>query len=254
MSERLHEEHRGATAILTLDHAARRNALSMALRRQVIDALDRLESDSAIRAIVLTGANGHFSAGGDISDMNAIDLAAGRDRFRITARLVRSMVHHSKPIVAAIEGWCAGGAIGLALACDTVVAASDARFVASFGRIGLMADLGLAHTLPRRVGEGRARQIMLYGDTFSAAHAEQIGMVDHLAEPGKALETALARAAAFAAAAPLPVAMTKAFLARGLDAALELERDYQSALFGTADHAEGKAAFLDKRKPVFTGT
>ena len=250
----LREDRRGPIAILTMNAPKRRNALSMAMRRLMIGALDRLESDRDIRAIVVTGEGGTFSAGGDISDMDATDLAAGRDRFRISHRLVGAMIHNAKPIIAAVEGWCVGAGMSVALCCDTIVAAADARFMASFGRIGLIADLGLPHTLPRRVGEGRARQILLYGETFGAEQAERIGLIDHVVAPGTALEAALARAALFADAAPLPVALTKAFLARGLDEALALERDYQSALFGTADHAEGKAAFLGKRKPAFTGT
>lgn len=249
----LRQDRQGATAILTLDYPARRNALAMEMRARMVEALDALESDRDVRAIVVTGAGGTFSAGGDISGMNATDLAAGRDRFRLTHLLVSAMVNHAKPIVAAVEGWCVGAGLSLALCCDTIVAASDARFAAGFGKVGLIADLGLPHTLPRRVGEGRAKQILLYGEQIAADHAERIGLVDHVVPPGLALDKALERAALFAEAAPLPVALTKAFLARGLADALALERDYQSALFTTADHAEGKAAFLGKRKPAFTG-
>lgn len=247
------QERRGATAILTLDYPQRRNALAMEMRARMIDALDTLESDPGVRAIVITGSGGNFSAGGDISGMHATDLAAGRDRFRLTHRLVSAMVNHARPIIAAVEGWCVGAGLSLALCCDTIVAAADARFAAGFGKVGLIADLGLPHTLPRRVGEGRARQILLYGEQIDAEQAGRIGLVDHVVPAGTALDKALERASLFAEAAPLPVALTKAFLARGLADALALERDYQSALFTTADHAEGKAAFLAKRKPVFTG-
>lgn len=249
----LREERQGATAILTLDYPARRNALAVPMRARLVGALDTLSADRAVRAIVITGADGVFSAGGDISGMDAADLAAGRERFRLTHRLVSAIITHAKPVLAAVEGWCVGAGLSLALCCDTIVAASDARFAAGFGKVGLMADLGLAHTLPRRVGEGRARQILLYGEQMTADEAGRIGLVDHVVAPGAALPAALERAARFADAAPLPLALTKAFLARGLADALALECDYQSALFATADHAEGKAAFLGKRKPVFTG-
>ncbi|MDP9095204.1 MAG: enoyl-CoA hydratase-related protein, partial [Pseudomonadota bacterium] len=181
------------------------------------------------------------------------DLAAGRERFRLSHALVRQMIKLRVPIVAAVEGFCVGAGLSLAMCCDTVVAADDAQFAAGFGRVGLMADLGLPHTLPLRVGQGRARQILLYGERIGAAEAERIGIVDHRVAAGQALEAALARARQFADAAPLPVAMTKQFLSAGLDAALDLERELQAALFLTADHAEGKAAFLGKRVPVFTG-
>ena len=249
----LREARDGNTLVLTLDNPARRNALAMELRRALADAFERAEADPGIRAVVLTGAGGTFCAGGDISDMSATDIAAGRERFRLTHHLVRLIACGSKPVVAAVEGFAVGAGLSLALLCDTVVAAEDARFAAPFGAIGLVADFALPHTLPLRVGQGRARQILLYGERMDAPTAERIGLVDHVVPPGTALDSALARAAQFADMAPLPVALTRSFLARGLDAALEWERDTPAALFTTADHAEGKAAFLGKRKPVFTG-
>jgi enoyl-CoA hydratase/carnithine racemase len=248
------QEHReGTTLVLTLDYPERRNALAIPMRRKLVEALERAESDRSLRAIVVTGAGGTFCAGGDVSGMDVTEIPAGRERFRLSHTLVRLMVKSSKPIVAAVEGWCVGAGLSVALCCDTVVAAADARFMAGFGRIGLMADLGLLHTLPRRVGDGRARQILLYGEQMEAAEAERIGLIDRVVPKGSALEAAMERAARFAEAAPLPVAMTKDWLAQGLDAALDWERDVQSMIFLSADHAEGKAAFLEKRAPRFRG-
>ena len=247
------EARDGPTLLLTLNTTERRNALSMALRAALIDALDRAEHDADLRAIVLTGAGGHFCAGGDISGMNVSDLAAGRERFRVTHHLVRLMVHSAKPIIAAVEGFAVGAGLSLAVCCDTIVAAEDARFGTGFGRIGLIADLGLNHTLPHRVGMGRARQLLLYGEHIDAVAAERIGLVDHVVPPGTALAFARDRAQVLAAAAPLPLALTKRLLAEGLDAALDQERDLQSTLFLTEDHREGRDAFLAKRKPVFRG-
>ncbi len=249
----LTETRDDATAILTLDYPARRNALAMPMRQALGDALERIEGDPAVRAVVLTGAGGTFSAGGDISGMNAADFAAGRERFRVTHRLVRLLVKASKPAIAAVEGHAVGAGLSLALCCDTIVAGEGAQFAAGFGRVGLVADFGMLHTLPLRVGQGRARQILLYGERLGTEEARRIGLVDHAVPAGGALDAALGRARLFHAAAPLPVAMTKQFLAAGLDAALEWERDTQAALFLTADHAEGKAAFLDKRAPRFAG-
>lgn len=242
-----------ATAILTLDQPARRNALAMPMRRAVVDAMERIEADPAIRAVVVTGSGGTFSAGGDISNMDAADLAAGRERFRITHQMVRLLVKSSKPIIAAVEGYAVGAGLSVALCCDTIVAAENSQFAAGFGRVGLVADLGLLHTLPLRVGQGRARQILLYGERIAAPDALAISLIDHVVPSGAALEAALARARLFHTMAPLPISMTKQFLAAGLDAALDWERDTQSMLFLTADHAEGKAAFLGKRTPEFTG-
>lgn len=249
----LREDRDGATAILTMDYPERRNALAVPMRVAFIEALERIEADASVRAIIVTGAGGVFSSGGDIAGMDAASLGAGRERFRVTHTLVRLMAKGSKPIIAAIDGWCVGGSVGLALCCDTLIAAADARFMLPFGKVGLIPDLGLLHTLPQRVGAGRARQMMLYGETIDAATAERIGLVDHLVPTGTALTAALERAQRFAALAPLTAAFTRQHLAEGLDAVLDWERDTQSALFLSADHAEGRDAFLAKRPAVFKG-
>jgi 2-(1,2-epoxy-1,2-dihydrophenyl)acetyl-CoA isomerase len=243
----------GATLVLTLNNPQRRNALAMPLREALIGEFERIETDRGICAVVLTGTGGTFCAGGDITAMDVKTLADGLERFRITHRLVRLMIRCSKPIVAAVDGFAVGAGLSLALCCDTVVAAEDARFAAGFGRIGLIADLALNHTLPARIGMGRARQVLLYGEQMDAAAGQRIGLVDHLVPQGAALEFALGRARALADAAPLPVALTKGLLADGLDQALERERELQSMLFLTADHVEGREAFLAKRRPVFKG-
>jgi 2-(1,2-epoxy-1,2-dihydrophenyl)acetyl-CoA isomerase len=247
------EQRDGTTIVLTLNNPQRRNALAMPLREGLIAAFERIEADRTIRAVVLTGAGGTFCAGGDITAMNVKGLADGLERFRITHRLVRLMIRCGKPIVAAVEGYAVGAGLSLALCCDTIVAAEDARFGAGFGRIGLIADLALNHTLPARIGTGRARQVLLYGEQMDATTGERFGLIDHVVPKGGALDLALRRAKTFADAAPLPVALTKGLLADGLDLALERERELQSMLFLTADHAEGREAFLAKRRPVFKG-
>ncbi len=249
----LREDRDGAVAILTMDYPERRNALSMPMRVAMVEALERIEGDSSLRAIVLTGAGGVFSSGGDLAGMDSSNLTVGRERFRITHQLVRLLVKGSKPVIAAIDGWCVGGSVGLALCCDTLIAAADAKFMLPFGKVGLIPDLGLLHLLPRRVGEGRARQMMLYGETLDAVAAEKIGLVDHVVPTGPALTTALERAQRFTKTAPLTTAFTRAYLAEGLDAMLEWERNIQSALFLSADHVEGRTAFLEKREAKFEG-
>ena len=247
------ESRDGATAVLTLNQPARKNALAMKMRHDLIAAFERLETDADVRAIVVTGADGTFCSGGDISAMNAADFAYGRERFRVTHRLVRQMVESGKPIIAAVEGWAAGAGMGMAICCDTVIAAADAKFVSPFGRLGLIPDFALLHTLPRRVGEGPARQIFLRGEAFDATHAAKIGLVDEVVARGTSLARALTIAAGFADAAPIPLAMIKSYLAHGLAEALDWERTTQAAMFLTADHAEGRDAFLAKRAPKFIG-
>ena len=250
---RLLAERDGPVLVLTLDNTARKNALSPPLRAEMEAVLDKAEGDSGIRAIVVTGAGGTFCSGGDLSAMQVGGPLQGRERLRPAHRMIRFLVAGSKPVVAAVEGWAAGAGLSLACACDTVVAAEDARFMAAFGKVGLMADLGLPHTLPHRVGLAKARQILLYGEPIDAAEAARIGLVDHVVPKGKTLEKALERAHLLAKGAPAAMALTKQLLANGLDAALEQEKHFQALLFLSADHAEGKAAFFEKRPAAFTG-
>ena len=120
--------------------------------------------------------------------------------------------------------------------------------------MGLVADFGLLRTLPLRVGHGRARNILLTGEAVGAAEAERIGLIDAMVPEGEALNAALAKAAAVTRNAPLPIAYTKAALGIGFEAILDWEREVQSALLLTQDHAEGRAAFAEKRPPVFQGS
>jgi enoyl-CoA hydratase/carnithine racemase len=241
-----------ALVTLTLNAPERRNALSVAMRRALADALEEIEADRSVRVVILTGTGEHFCSGGDLAGMEVGSLAEGRERMRQTHRLVRLMVQARVPIIAAVEGWCAGAGISLACASDHVIAGEGARFVASFGKVGLLPDLGLLHTLPLRVGQGRARELLLFGETVDASRALAIGLVDRVVPAAEALAAARQRAALLAAQAPLTLALTKAALAAGLEAALAREQDIQAALYLTPDHAEGKAAFLEKRPPRFS--
>ncbi len=241
----------GAIVTLTLNSPERRNALSVAMRHALADAFEEIEPDRSVRVVIITGTGEHFCAGGDLTGMQVASIAEGRERMRQAHRLIRLMVTARVPVIAAVEGWCAGAGISLACAADHVVAGAGARFVASFGKVGVLPDLGLLHTLPARVGEARARDLVLFGETVDAARAGAIGLADRVVAAGTALATARERAAILASQAPLTLALTKAALAQGLDAALAREQDMQAALYLTPDHAEGKAAFLEKRPPRF---
>lgn len=246
----------GAVATLTMTYPARRNALSLSLREQLHDRLAEALADEQIRAVVLTGAEGVFSAGGDISSMDGITPLGGRARLSRLHRLIRLMIGGNKPLVAAVEGYAVGAGLSLAAACDVVVSAEDTVWSCSFNRIGLMADMGALWTLPARMGLGRARRIMLTAERFTTAQAEAWGLVEQTAPKGEALAQAQALAAEIAERAPGPVGMTKQWLARGpldLEAALAAEVEAQAVLFGTEDFAEGRRAFMEKRPPQFRG-
>lgn len=249
----LHESRDGPVLTLTIDYPARRNALALPLRERMAAVLEAAEGDATVRAIILTGAGGVFCSGGDISGMDVSSALSGRERLRRVHRVIRLLAAGSKPVVAAVEGWCVGAGLSVACASDVIVAAEDATFMAGFGKVGLMPDLGLPYTLPARIGAGRAKQLFLFHRQIGAAEAERIGLVDEVVAPGQVLAVATERARFLAEQAPAPMALTKAMLAAGLDAALEVERHYQTTLFLTADHAEGRDAFLSKRAPRFTG-
>lgn len=249
----LEETRDGAVAVLTLNEPAKRNALTLALRTALAEAIDRIELDPTIRAVVLTGGLKSFSAGGDLTAMQAEGLGNGRNRLRAMHGIVRAIVKSSKPYIAAVEGAAVGAGFGLALCCDTVIASAEARFIAAFPRVGLVADAGLLLTLPLRVGIGRARQILLYAEPVQAEPALAMGLVDEVVPAGSALDRAIACARKFEALAPLSAAFVKEYLAGGIDAVLDWERSTQASLMQTCDHVEGRTAFLDKRPPRFEG-
>ena len=256
MAELVVVESAGPVRVIRLNYPAKRNALSLELRAVLIAAVEAAMDDPDVRALVLTGNGGAFCAGGDISSMQNVAGVGGRDRLAKLHRLVRLLAAGPKPVVAAVEGYAYGAGMSLALLCDQVVAASDAKFCCSFNKVGLMPDMAALWTVPQRVNAGWARRLMMLAEEVDGETAHRIGLADHLAAPGQAFAAAMAVAERFAAAAPLPIAYTKAALARGpqpLDALLAQEADSQTLLFNSEDFAEGRDAFLGKRKPVFRG-
>jgi enoyl-CoA hydratase/carnithine racemase len=243
----------GGIRVLTLSEPERRNPLGHPLRIDLSRALADAENDDSVRGVVLTGAGGHFCGGGDIRDQGERSAAAHRERFAVIRDMVLRMTGFSKPLVAAIEGWAAGGGMALALACPTIVASREARLVASFTKIGLIPDMGLLATLPARVGPGRARRIILSNPRIDAVEAERIGMVDIVCDAGTACDRAVDLAREEAAEAPLPRHFVTDWFARDIAAALDYERSIQPMLLNSADAAEGRAAFFEKRAPRFAG-
>lgn len=241
-------------ATLTIENEARRNALSMGVRLAMRDHLRAAMGDPAVRVIIITGAGAQFCAGGDLSTMGALSPWAFRKRLDIVHDIIKLMVTGPRPVIAAVEGHAAGGGLSLAVAADLIVAADNATFTSSFVRVGLAPDMGLAHLLPRRVGLGPARRLMLTADPMKAPAALGIGLVDQMVAPGQALAEARALALRMATLAPTALATTKRLLARApadLDGAMELEAQAQALLFSTDDFREGTAAFLEKRPTVF---
>lgn len=251
----LEVERRGRVRVLRLADPARRNAINLEMRRSLASALSEAEQADDCRVLVITGAGGSFSAGGDLASMTG-ERAAALDRLHAIGDVIRLIVHSAKPVVAAVDGYAYGAGLSLAAACDAVVAATDARFGCSFSGVGLTADAGLHWSLPARVGAGRARLMIMSGRPVDATTAQAWGLVDEVVD-GPSLDAALALARELALRAPLSLAATKAILAHeggaGLDEVLAREASAQVGLLASADFAEGRAAFFAKRRPEFSG-
>jgi 2-(1,2-epoxy-1,2-dihydrophenyl)acetyl-CoA isomerase len=251
-------EVEGAVATVVLDRPEALNALTIPMKAELLRALRDVERDRAIRAVVLTGAGRAFCAGQDLHerlqpDATPLEIEVG-ERY---APIVRQLATMPKPVIAAINGVAAGAGASLAFACDLRIAAEGARFVLAFARIGLVPDSGATWLLPRLVGLGRAAELAYLSDPVDAAEALRIGLVNRVVPDDALMPEALALAHRLAEGAPRAIALTKRALARGLESSLDEALEYEAALQGiagrTADHAEGLAAFVEKRAPRFTG-
>jgi 2-(1,2-epoxy-1,2-dihydrophenyl)acetyl-CoA isomerase len=248
-------EERGPVRVLTLNRPERRNALDLPDRRELLAELRSADADAACRAVVLTGSGDVFSAGGDIRSMSP-DPEVARERLETVNAVARTMVTMGTPVVAAVEGGAFGLGLSLSCASDLVVAGRSARFVASFARLGLVADTGLFWTLPQRVGAARARALLLTARTVECDEAERIGLVDEVVDDGAALEHAVALAERLAGFSVPATAALKGILAQpdsSLEGVLASEAAVQVGLLGGADFAEGQQAFLERRPARFAG-
>jgi 2-(1,2-epoxy-1,2-dihydrophenyl)acetyl-CoA isomerase len=254
-------DRRDAVATVTINRPERRNSLDATTKDALRDALADVSSDVGVRAVVLAGAGEHFCAGQDLKE-HADGLSTGAQSAFATvadhyAPIVRTLTRMPKPVVAAVEGNCVGAGLGFALACDLRVIASDATLATAFSSIGLTCDSGLSHTLPRAVGDARARRLVLLAEAFRPAQAVEWGIEADVVEPGQALGAAAALAERLAAGPTAAYAESKRLLAetwgRDLDATLVAEGTAQTRAGGTADHAAAVAAFLSKQRPVFDG-
>lgn len=248
-----------AVTTITLRAPALTGAAKEALREAVAGAA----RDATVRAVVLAGGEKAFCVGQDLGEHNAV-LEQGADAAFATVRrhyspVVRDLLTMPKPVVAAVTGACVGAGLGLALACDHRVFASGARLGTAFTGIGLTFDSGLSFTLPRAVGDARAKQLILLGTTFAAEDAISWGIAGETAEPGEVLDRALAIARQLADGPTVAFAESKRLLLGGaqgesaLDAALEAEAVAQARCGATADHAGAVAAFLARGRPTFAG-
>ena len=258
-------------ATITLDRPERKNPLTFESYAELCDTFRRLRDDaalrSAVRAVVVTGAGENFSSGGDVHEiigplvrMKEAGDHDGLLRFtRMTGELVRTMRACPQPIVAAIDGVCAGAGAMIATASDVRIGTVRSRVAFLFVRVGLSgADMGACALLPRIVGQGRANELLFTGRFMGGEEAERWGFYNHLAAPERVLADAHALAAELARGPSLAHAMTKRMLHEewnmAVDDAIEAEARAQAECMMTEDFARAYRAFAEKRAPTFEGT
>ncbi len=257
-------EHVGT---LWLANAERRNAMGPAFWDELPRAVAELDADDAIRAVVLAARGPHFTVGLDLKSMGG-GIAeggggvAGRRRLLDTiARLqgsVTAIARCSKPVVAAIHGWCIGGGIDLITACDVRIAAADAVFSIRETRMAMVADVGTLQRLPGIIARGHVAELAFTGDDFGAERAREIGLVNSVhADQTAVVDAAHAMAARIAANSPLAVTGTKKVLAycagKSIEDGLEYVAAWNAAFVASEDLGEAISAFFEKRAPRFRG-
>jgi 2-(1,2-epoxy-1,2-dihydrophenyl)acetyl-CoA isomerase len=257
-SPELRLEASDGVVTLTLDRPDALNALTVPLKEALLEAFRSIATDRAVRAVVLTGAGRAFCAGQDLRERTEPEALPLADEIRARYNpLIRAMRALDKPIVGAINGVAAGAGASLAFACDNRLASAGASFLLAIGRVGLIPDSGATWLLPRLVGGAKAAELALTSDPLDAEAAARVGLVARVVAADDLLQEAQALAARLAAGAPIALALTKAALDRAwsatLDEQLETEADLQGLAGASADHAEGMAAFLERRPARFRG-
>jgi enoyl-CoA hydratase/carnithine racemase len=252
-------EHRGSVAVVTLNRPERINAINDDIRKLLPEMLLALEDDCNVQAIVVHGGEARgFCVGADITEKKEQESAVAVRRRNTKGAWVDAFDQVTKPLIAAVHGFCLGGGMEVALACDIRIASPDALFGLPETGLGLIPGAGGTQRLPRIVGLGRALDLMLTGDRVDAAEAYRIGLITRMAaERATLLDEAVALAGRIAGRAPAASRYVKeaavASVELSLPAGLALERSLFALLTSTEDKAEAARAFKEKRQPKFTG-
>jgi enoyl-CoA hydratase/carnithine racemase len=254
-------DRRDNILVLTISNPTLRNALGPSIYEAGIDLLRTTRDDKTINAIILTGADGHFCGGGNLHRLNKTREGPtsvqfdGISRFHTWIEMIRD---YPKPIIAAVEGACAGGGFSLALACDLIVAAGDAKFVMSYIKVGLTPDGGGSFALANLVPRQLALELLLDAQAITTQRLHQFGVVNRVTAPAGALDAALQWAQKLSAGPQRATERIKQLLRaapqNNISAQMALERDsFVTSLFD-AECGEGIAAFFEKRSPNFRGS
>lgn len=246
-------EERGRVLVLTMDRPESRNAMSMAMAHQIAEALETLDARDDLSVGVITGGSGTFCAGMDLKGF------ARGERPVVEGRGFAGLVKKPprKPLIAAVEGYALAGGFEIVLSCDLVVASREAKFGLPEVKRGLTAAAGGLLRLQTRIPYHLAMELVLTGRMWPAQEAADVHLVNRLAEPGTALESALALADEVAANAPLALAASKQVMVQSVDWPLgekfDRQEEFVNPIRESADAKEGAAAFVEKREPQWTG-
>jgi enoyl-CoA hydratase/carnithine racemase len=250
------EERDAGVLRLTLNRPERRNAIDPQLRGALADALDRAGADGEVRAVILTGAAGHFCAGGDLGSFEELhDARAYRHGSQQLTDLIESIERLEKPVVAAIDGVVTGAGLALALACDWRIGTPGVRILFREGAIGLVPAHGGLTRLVKLLGLARARELLLGGEDLDGDAAYRVGLLSEAVTQDELMTAAETRVARMLVRAPLSYAAAKRLLALAADVDLRsgtvAESVAQTALLMSEDHREGLAAVRERRPPRF---
>ena len=245
-----------AVTLIRLNRPEALNALNSELMRDLIGALDAAEADEAVRCLVITGSDRAFAAGADIKEMSEKSYA---EMFRENyfAAAADRMARLRKPVIAAVAGYALGGGCELAMMCDFIIAAENARFGQPEINLGVAPGIGGTQRLTRFVGKSKAMDMILTGRMMDAAEAERAGLVSRVVPLADLMTTAMEAATKIAGQSPLAAMMNMELVDAAYDTTLtqgvKLERRLFHSLFAFEDQKEGMAAFIEKRKPAFKG-
>jgi enoyl-CoA hydratase/carnithine racemase len=252
----------GKVATITLDRPDKKNPLTFESYAEIVDLFRAAAKDKGVKAFVVTGAGGNFCSGGDVFEiikpLIEMEAAALLDFTRMTGEVVKAMRTCPAPIIAAIDGVCAGAGAILAMACDIRIGTPGAKIAFLFNRVGLAGcDMGACAILPRIIGQGRAAELLYTGRVMGGEEAQSWGFFNRLAAPEMVLAQAQQLAAELAAGPNFAHAMTKRCLHQewdmGVDEAIEAEAQAQAICMATNDFNRAYQAFVAKQKPVFKG-
>ncbi|HWI41418.1 MAG TPA: enoyl-CoA hydratase-related protein [Verrucomicrobiae bacterium] len=246
---------RDAVVLAVLQRPEALNALNVEFIGELREVISQLAADPAVAGVVVTGAGRSFCAGADISEMAAMSPPEAAEFAARGQRALLELEDCGKPVLAAVNGYCMGGGLEVALACDFIVASESASFAFPEIGLGIIPGFGGTQRLARLVGKGRAKELVFSGERVDAAEAARIGLVNHVFPAHEFVERSVALMQRICARGSYPLRLAKQVIDAGYDLDLAnaclLERDSFALCFASPDQKEGMAAFLEKRPAVF---